>query len=68
LTALKLDEVHDAMIQSLRVSAAAATPPRKVSKLHLYFVYTCTQDDDIVLAIVSSVSVCMVSEFQFRLR
>jgi hypothetical protein len=34
-TALKLDEVHDAMIQSLRASAAAASPPCKVPKLHL---------------------------------
>jgi hypothetical protein len=29
-TALKLDQVHEAMIQSLRASAAAAIPPRMV--------------------------------------
>jgi hypothetical protein len=32
--ALKLDQVHEAMVQSLRASAAAAIPPSMVSKLH----------------------------------
>jgi hypothetical protein len=30
---LKLDQVHEAMVQSLRASAAAAIPPSIVSKL-----------------------------------
>jgi hypothetical protein len=33
-TALKLDQVHEAMVQSLIASAAAAIPPSMVSKLH----------------------------------
>jgi hypothetical protein len=50
MTALKLDEVHEAMIQSLKGTAGAAIPPSKFPKLHSYVAFCCTYFGYIVSA------------------